>query len=130
MLRPFVIKNANVIKPPLCSAIIDLAAEMLITLKTEAPVAITPAPLLFQRVAKTVIMYLDVLLFCFYSSLPPCFPSNLRFLSVIHFHGKEARIKRGDLCARFIIRKKRISERDMGSFFPWTAWERLLQFSV
>lgn len=102
----------------LCSDIIDLAAKTLITLKTEAPVAITPAPLLFQCVGKTVIMYLAAPPFSFRSSLFPCFLSNLRFLSWIHFsQKKEARIKRGDACACFIIRKERNRKTRHGLIF-------------
>lgn len=83
----------------LCSGIIDLAEKMLITLKTEAPVAITPALFLFQCVGITVIMYLAVLPFSFCGSLFPCFLSNLRLLSQIHFLRKGGpNQKRGRVC--------------------------------
>lgn len=84
----------------LCSGVIDLAAKMLITLKTEAPVAITPAPLLFQCVGITVIMYLAALAFFFLQLFVSLFPVKSEiFLSWIHFLRKGGpNQKRGCVC--------------------------------
>lgn len=101
----------------LCSGIIDLAAKTLITLKTEAPGAITPAPVLFQCVGITVIMYLAALPFSFCSSLFPCFLSNLRFLSWIHFLRKGApNQKRGRVCM-FYNKEKTESQNETWAHF-------------
>lgn len=102
----------------LCSGTIDLAAEMLITLRTEAPVAITPALFLFAVCWNNSDYVFGCVAVFFLQLFVSLFPVKSEIFIVDPFsQKKEARIKRGDWCACFIIREKRNRKTRHGLIF-------------